>query len=37
MERGKSREASGGNQNCKNLALFVNINLENNFLYLLPR
>jgi hypothetical protein len=25
MERGKTREASGGDQNCQNLILFVNI------------
>jgi hypothetical protein len=27
MERGKTRKASGGNQNCQNLILFVKFEL----------
>jgi hypothetical protein len=34
MERGKTREASGGNNNFKNLILFTKNKLENNFQYL---
>jgi hypothetical protein len=34
MERKETGEASGGNQNEKNLILFTKIKLENNFLYL---
>jgi hypothetical protein len=34
MERGQAGEASGGNQNEKNLVFFTKIKLENNFLYL---
>jgi hypothetical protein len=34
MERGKTGEASGGNQNSKNLILLTKISLENKFLYL---
>jgi hypothetical protein len=36
MERGKAREASGGNKNCKKLVLLIKIKLENNFQYLPP-
>jgi hypothetical protein len=31
MERRKTGEASGGNQNCKKLILISKIDLENNF------
>jgi hypothetical protein len=34
MERGKTGEDSGGNQNCKKLIFIMKIELENNFLYL---
>jgi hypothetical protein len=34
MERGKTREASGGNQNCQNLILFVKFELLNIYQYL---
>jgi hypothetical protein len=35
MERGKTGEASGGNQNCKKLILLKKNKLENYFQYLL--
>jgi hypothetical protein len=34
MERGKTGEASGGNQNCKKLILLTKISLEKKILYL---